>query len=913
VVVRLIVALIANAGAFVLTVRLMPGLQFAVGEPRGRIIEAAVAFALLGLVGPWLVRRAIPERPRARRVAAIAVVAVVASAIGLVVFAYIGTALGIGFRVGHLPGSVTADSFGWVALGAAGLALGPVATELIEPLIARAPSVSQAIRLPSVPILLVFLLSGAAGLIYEVVWARQLVLVFGNTTQAVSAILTGYFGGLALGSLVGGRIADRVRRPLRMYGLLELLLVVVVLITPLLFRSLDDLYRPLFQSLSGSPTELQLVRYGLALLALAPATVLMGATLPTLARHLARRRSELGSSFGRLYAANTIGAIAGTLVAGLVLIELLGLTATLVVGAIGSATAGLSAILIDRRDTAPGVPPPVAPVVAPAVIAAAAPPSADRSIALAVAFVSGLTSLGYQLLWTRTLASGSGNTTYVFTLILATFLVGIAAGAAIITRRANRLGSVVGTLGLVQVGVSAIVLAGLVILSGQTPALPFIVRVIVVVLPATLVLGLTLPLASRLVGGADGSGSEGGLGRDAGLLLAANTIGAIGGTFVVPFFLIPVIGSLRALVLLAFINAGFGVWLLIRGRELPLPRRRFSAAIGVAVLAVALVSMGLPGDPLVMDPGATRLTKTSVLLASAEDEIAAVQAGGTSRSPTLLVGGTGMTKLSVDTKLMAYLPLMVRPTATRMLVIAFGMGSAYRAGLIAGLTVEGVELVPSVPSMMQWFYPDAASVLADPSGHITITDGRNYVQLSDQHYDLIVVDPPPPIASSGTSVLYSQEFYEASAGRLNDGGVMMEWIPYDQTVDEFRAHVQTFRSVFPNVLIAFGPRNGGVYMLGSRGSVSVDPANVAQVLTRPEILDDLMDTTDNPIANRADWAARIDSLTWISGGQVAAFAGSAPIITDDRPFTEYFILRYLFGAPSPRMNKPDLVAATPPG
>ena len=220
------------------------------------------------------------------------------------------------------------------------------------------PSASQAVRLPGAPILLIFLLSGAAGLVYEVVWARQLVLVFGNTTQAVSAILTGYFGGLALGSFFGGRIADRMRRPLRLYGFLELLLVVIVLLTPLLFRSLDDLYRPLFAGLSDSPTILQLVRYGLALLALAPATILMGATLPTLARYLARRRSELGSSFGRLYAANTIGAIAGTLVAGLVLIELLGLTATLVVGAIGSATAGLSALAIDRRDASPAVAPP---------------------------------------------------------------------------------------------------------------------------------------------------------------------------------------------------------------------------------------------------------------------------------------------------------------------------------------------------------------------------------------------------------------------------------------------------------------------------------------------------------------------------------------------------------------------------
>ncbi|HTS15836.1 MAG TPA: fused MFS/spermidine synthase, partial [Candidatus Sulfotelmatobacter sp.] len=315
--IRLIVALAASAGAFAGTVRLLAGLQFAVGQPRGRAIEGAVAYALVGLLGPWLVGRLLPHASRTRRLLAVVVVSVAVAGVFLVATVYVARALGIGFRVGDLPGSLTASSVWWLAIGAAGLALGPAATELLEPVLARGPAVHDLLRLPSVPILLVFLLSGAAGLIYEVVWARQLVLVFGNTTQAVSAILTGYFGGLAIGSLAGGRIADRVRRRLRMYGLLELLLVVVVLITPLLFRSLDDLYRPLFQGLSGSPSALQLVRYGLALLALAPATVLMGATLPTLARHLARRRTELGSSFGRLYAANTVGAIAGTLIAGL--------------------------------------------------------------------------------------------------------------------------------------------------------------------------------------------------------------------------------------------------------------------------------------------------------------------------------------------------------------------------------------------------------------------------------------------------------------------------------------------------------------------------------------------------------------------------------------------------------------------
>src|SRR5262249_18549511 len=145
-------------------------------------------------------------------------------------------------------------------------------------------------------------------------------------TQAVSAILTGFFGGMAIGSALGGRIADRARRPLRMYGLLELILVLVVLLTPLSFLLIQDVYRGVFDALVANPQVLALVRFGLSLLALGPATILMGATLPTLTRYLSRDPSGLSAAFGRLYAANTFGAIVGTIVAGFILIELLGLS-----------------------------------------------------------------------------------------------------------------------------------------------------------------------------------------------------------------------------------------------------------------------------------------------------------------------------------------------------------------------------------------------------------------------------------------------------------------------------------------------------------------------------------------------------------------------------------------------------------
>jgi hypothetical protein len=213
--------------------------------------------------------------------------------------------------------------------------------------------------------------------------------------------------------------------------------------------------------------------------------------------------------------------------------------------------------------------------------------------------------------------------------------------------------------------------------------------------------------------------------------------------------------------------------------------------------------------------------------------------------------------------------------------------------------------------MFRFFYPDAQAVLARPNAHLVITDGRNYVELTDRTYDIIVVDPPPPIESSGTSVLYSREFYRASAARLSPSGVMMEWMPYGQNVAEFRAHVQTFADVFPKVLIGFGPTHRGVYMLGSTEPIDVDEAAARAVLDRPGVVDDLVDTVDAPVTTLDAWVAIVGSLAWIEGDAVRRFAGAAPMILDDRPATEYFLLRRLFGPRSPRMSELNLRSATP--
>jgi spermidine synthase len=260
---------------------------------------------------------------------------------------------------------------------------------------------------------------------------------------------------------------------------------------------------------------------------------------------------------------------------------------------------------------------------------------------------------------------------------------------------------------------------------------------------------------------------------------------------------------------------------------------------------------------------------------------------------------------------MPILPLMLRPQSTTAVTVAFGMGSAFRGALIAGLKTEAVELVPSVPEMFPNFYPDAAAVLANPNGKVIITDGRNHIELTTEHYDIIVTDPPPPIFSSGASVISSLEYYQAGHARLNPGGIMMQWVPYGATLDELKAHLRTFRTVFPHVTMVFGPGGYGMYMLGSDDPMVFDETSMREVLARPGVLADISSAYDSPTKTVDGWIARIEALQWISDDKIDAFVGPGPLVTDDHPLPEYFLLRKLFDK-NPQMAGPGLLQQLAP-
>jgi spermidine synthase len=772
---------------------------------------------------------------------------------------------------------------------------------LASPATALSLSEESARRLQDRLVAGVFVASGAAGLMYQVVWSSQLVVVFGNTTEAIGTIVPAFMAGLGFGGLAGGLAAPRLSRSLRLYGLAELAVALCALLVPLGFRLIDVAYRSAYDT--ASPDALTLVRLGLALATVTPVTFLMGLTLPLLTRHLVTSLRDAGAHMGSLYSANTLGAMAGSLLSGFVLIELFGLSATahaavalnVLAGGIALALAATSAGAVPAVEAPPEQAGPGAPALAPGARLAgaaalegrawaqpAAPVVLGRGARLAVygaSFVSGFVALGLEVLWTRMLAEGTGSQIYQFVGILAAYLLGIAAGGAIYRAVSKRRPDSIQTLAWLFVGVAATTFAT-VPLASLWPV-GNAARAVMLV-PATTCMGYAFPLSARLVsrGAADSA-------RGMGLLYAWNTLGSILGTLTATFVLTSAVGANNAILLLAAADAGAALALAAR------PVRLGPALAGGALL-VALPALVAVGSPLAFTATQRDLDASGLPHYHTEDRLSTVDAVGGDLSDRLLyTSGTTMTSIVVETKLMAYLPKVMRPAAQDFLDICFGMGTTYRSTLLLGMHTDAVDLSPSVPRMMPVFYPDAERFLHHPNGRVITSDGRNYTRLTTRKYDLIAVDPPPPIQTAGAAVLYSQEFYADAHRALKPGGMMLQWLYFGIDLDQLREHIRTFRSQFPHVLILIHLDDAAIYMFGSDAPIGWDDATVNRIMESPQAKADIGATSDADALPDQPWTETLAGMRWLQDGEVDRFVGDGPLITDDRPLTEYYFLHDL--------------------
>src|SRR3989454_532949 len=454
----------------------------------------------------------------------------------------------------------------------------------------------------------IFFLSGATGLVYEVIWVRLTGLVFGNTSHAISTVLGAFMAGLALGSWKLGQKADHTDNPLRMYGLLEIGIGLSAALVPLIFRALDSFYWDIEPSVSSIPGGGGFVRFGSSFIILLTPTFLMGGTLPVLTRFFTENLNEVEGRVGVLYALNTFGAAAGTLAAALVFIPGLGNTRTTLIIAAINVAIGLFAIWLSGRAEGRGRETEPVVIIEEVPAAPLATPAAGKLVLLTLG-VSGFVSMMYEVSWTRALSAMIGSSTYAFSIMLVTFLVGIAMGSWLIGQRKPT--ATLRLLGLLQLGVA---IGGIVFLIGYLAApyllialirafyysfpailtIQFVLSAALMVF-ATLCMGATFPVASQLY-----SSKVTILGRSIGNIYSFNTMGAIAGSLFAGFLLIPIIGTERTILAGLFFNAAMALLLLAEAKT-----SRIAQSVGVILLIGATLGMrgGVFWKPEIMDRG----------------------------------------------------------------------------------------------------------------------------------------------------------------------------------------------------------------------------------------------------------------------------------------------------------------------
>jgi predicted membrane-bound spermidine synthase len=744
---------------------------------------------------------------------------------------------------------------------------------------------------------LLFVCTGASGLVFEILWVKQLTLVVSSTTFAVSLTVSVFLAGLMLGSELAGRLARKTARPLRAYALAELLAGALASAVTLLLPRLPEVAAALGLP-GGGPLP---ARAALVTLILLPPTLAMGATLPLLSRYVAADDARVGADVGTLYTLNTLGAALGCGLGGFIAVSLLGVTrASLLASAVNFAV-GLIAFALSRAEHSPPAP----------ETSAAAPPLGWLE---GLFFASGFASIAYEVLWFRVLSTFFDATTYAFTVLLCTFLLGLVLGGALYVRRWAHHPRPLELLTGLQSGIALSSLVAF-MLMGLSPGLShavhqlaaggpwsFVVAMalhaVVIILPPTVLIGAVFPLVVRL-----GTERAADAGPRVGRLYAINTLGGIIGSFLAGFVLIPVLGTQLSYSLVCMLSMVLALY--VQRRDLAAPRRA-RLQLG-AVTALLAFGLWLPPRDYwthaqVASPDAKVLslhegrdgtlsvleyTKDSVCqsgLYRCDDRCPAfahrkLTFGAISYASTVLPARRYM-------RFQAHVAMLLRPAASDVLEVCFGTGTTAGAFVshpqLESLTL--VDLNPDVFAQAPLFNEVNHDVFSDARVHRIVDDGRHFLLSTEQQFDVVSFEPPPPRAA-GVVNLYSRDFYALVKQHLKKGGVVTQWIPLDQQSSRLdRALVKAMSDVFKHVTLYVPSRLHGI-AVASDEPLDEDLAAWATAMETPTVRDSLADIGfDNPEQLHATLFAR--------GPSLEKYVGDVGAVTDDRPSIEHFLFEW---------------------
>ena len=650
------------------------------------------------------------------------------------------------------------------------------------------------------PILfLLFLISGFCGLLYQIIWVRLAFTAFGIITPVLSVVISVFMLGLALGSWVGGRSIGKITEmtgwsAIVFYAFIECLIGIGGLLVPQLFSFGQTVLLPAGDFNSFTYLTLSAIILGISIL---PWCIFMGSTIPLMMAFIRESNRSNTTGFSYLYLANVIGAMCGTAAAAGFLIELVGFHRTSIIAACLNFGIAAVALIINFMYVHPK------PFQMSEKIDASGPMNEagmvegkPNFIKMTILFATGLVSMAMEVVWTRAFTPILHTTIYSFAAILIVYLFATWVGSWIY-RNHIRNGKTTDVphmmTFLTYFCFLPIIFADprLHVIKGIIWAMP-----LVSIFPFCAALGyLTPKLIDEL--------SEGNP-KIAGKAYAANTLGCILGPLLAAYFLLPTLGVRFSLITLSIPFIGYFVY--------------YSGVLWVRNYKYAIFSTFMTIVLLVGSAGIFLSYEDSIFYRSAvirRDYAATVISHGEGMKKQLLVNGIGMTHLTTITKFMAHVPLATRSKKPESaLIICLGMGTTFRSAASWGIRTVAVELIPGVRDAFGYYFEDAHDILESPNVQIVIDDGRRFLKRTSEKFDIITIDPPPPVESSGSGLLYSEEFYQVLKDRLKEGGIVQQWLPWgdEMTVP---AVANAIHAVFPFVRICNSYAGWGFHFFAS--------------------------------------------------------------------------------------------------
>ena len=711
-----------------------------------------------------------------------------------------------------------------------------------------------------------FFISGLCSIVYELVWLRLAMAQFGVTTALTSIVLSMFMAGLGLGSWGAGAMVRRYGsafpvHPLGLYALSEFLIGVSAVIVPLQLAYGHQLLEKMVAADAVSSVAYYLASGCWLAVTLVPWCACMGATIPLMMFAI---RTESGfearRSFSFLYLANVLGAVAGALLAPL-LIEAAGFHGTL---RFGASLNGLIAVLAAGLGFASHSSIPALTFVSSAV---SSPRFDTGKKPLVLLFLTGLTTMGMEVVWIRLFTPYVGPVVYAFATILGSYLIATFAGSRVYRRWSlrHRFESGLAWVALIPLGMLPLLTSDVRISMDST------LRVFLGVAPFAAWMGFLTPMLVDRWSAGDPD--------RAGKAYAVNVLGCIAGPLLAGFVLLPVLGEALSMSILSVPWLVTAVYSVHSGET---KRLRAAAVYATAVAGFAILFITKDFE--------TSFAQREVL----RDSTATVIATGTGMNKRLLINGVGITAMVPIPKMMAHLTLASLQQPPRdALVICFGMGTTFRSAMSWGIPATAVELVPSVPKLFTYYHPDGARILASPLAHVVVDDGRRYLERTREEYDAIIIDPPPPVQAAGSSLLYSQDFYAVARKRLRPGGILQQFLPDGVNAandDQLKASMtRALKESFPYVRIFQWNGRQGWHFLASDQPIPL--RNAAALVSRmpASAITDMMEWGP---AKEPENQFRLLLSRELKPEQMIALSPDTPPLQDDRPINEYYLLRH---------------------